>query len=125
MRPVRTRSQRGPGLPANSIKELIALAKAKPGQLHYASSSAGGVTNFAGELFKLMAGVDIVHVTYKGGGPAMTDVMAGHVPILVNTLCRCCRSRSAGRLKVLGVTSAKRASILPDIPTIAETACRL
>ena len=105
-----------PGLPANSVKELIALAKAKPGQLHYASSSAGGVTNFAGELFKLMAGVDIVHVTYKGGGPAMTDVMAGHVPMLVNTLLPVLPLARSGRLKILGVTSAKRTSILPDVP---------
>jgi tripartite-type tricarboxylate transporter receptor subunit TctC len=109
-----------PGLQVNSIKDLIALAKAKPGQLHYASSSAGGVTNFAGELFKLMAGVDIVHVTYKGGGPAMTDVMSGHVPVLVNTLLPVLPLARSGRLKVLGVTSAKRTAILPDVPTIAE-----
>jgi tripartite-type tricarboxylate transporter receptor subunit TctC len=109
-----------PGLQVNSVKELIALAKAKPGQLHYASSSAGGVTNFAGELFKLMAGVDIVHVTYKGGGPAMIDVMSGQVPVLVNTLLPVLPLARSGRLKVLGVTSAKRTSILPDIPTIAE-----
>ena len=109
-----------PGLPVNSIKDLIALAKAKPGQLHYASSSAGGVTNFAGELFKVMAGVDIVHVTYKGGGPAMADVMGGHVPVLVNTLLPVLPLAKAGRLRILGVTTAKRASILPDVPTIAE-----
>ncbi|MEN3355349.1 MAG: hypothetical protein V7640_3507, partial [Betaproteobacteria bacterium] len=109
-----------PGLHVNSVKDLIALAKAKPGQLHYASSSAGGVTNFAGELFKLMAGVDIVHVTYKGGGPAMTDVMSGHVAVLVNTLLAVLPLARSGRLKVLGVTSAKRTAILPDIPTIAE-----
>lgn len=110
-----------PQLPVNSIKDLIALAKAKPGQLNYASSSAGGVTNFAGELFKLMAGVDIVHVTYKGGGPAMADVMAGHVPVLVNTLLPVLPLAKAGRLKILGVTTAKRTPILPDIPAIAET----
>jgi tripartite-type tricarboxylate transporter receptor subunit TctC len=109
-----------PGLQINTVKELIALAKAKPGQLQYASSSAGGVTNFAGELFKLLAGVDIVHVSYKGGGPAMTDVMAGHVPLLVNTLLPVLPHARSGRLKVLGVTSARRASILPDTPTIAE-----
>ncbi|MBI4192818.1 MAG: tripartite tricarboxylate transporter substrate binding protein [Betaproteobacteria bacterium] len=109
-----------PGLQVNSVKELIALAKAKPGQLHYASSSAGGATNFAGELFKLMAGVDIVHVAYKGGGPAMMDVMSGHVPVLVNTLFAVLPHVHSGRLKVLAVSSAKRTSILPDIPTIAE-----
>jgi tripartite-type tricarboxylate transporter receptor subunit TctC len=109
-----------PGLQVNSVKDLIALAKAKPGQLHYASSSAGGVTNFAGELFKLMAGVDIVHVTYKGGGPAMIDVMSGHVPMLVNTLLPVLPLARSGRLKVLAVTSAKRTAILPEVPTIAE-----
>jgi tripartite-type tricarboxylate transporter receptor subunit TctC len=102
------------------VKELIALAKAKPGHLQYASSSAGGVTNFAGELFKLMAGVDIVHVSYKGGGPAITDTMAGHIPLLVNTLLPVLPHARSGRLKVLGVTSASRTSILPDTPTIAE-----
>lgn len=109
-----------PGLQINSVKELITFAKAKPGHLQYASSSAGGVTNFAGELFKLMAGVDIVHVSYKGGAPAMTDVMAGHVPLIVNTLLPVLPHARSGRLKVLGVTSVKRTSVLPDTPTIAE-----
>ena len=109
-----------PGLQMSSLKDLIALAKAKPGHLQYASSSAGGVSNFAGELFKLMAGVDIMHVPYKGGGPAMTAVISGHVPVLVNTLFSALPHVRSGRLKALGVSSAKRASILPDMPTIAE-----
>jgi len=109
-----------PGLQLNSLKELIALSKAKPGQLHYASSSAGGVTNFAGELFNLMAGVKIMHVAYKGGTPAITDVMAGHVPVLVNTLAPVLPHVRSGRLKILGVSTAKRTAILPEVPTIAE-----
>jgi len=109
-----------PGLQLTSLKELVALAKAKPAQLHYASSSAGGVTHFAGELFNLMAGVKIVHVAYKGGTPAITDVMAGHVPVLVNTLSPVLPHVRSGRLKILGVSSAQRTSVLPDVPTIAE-----
>jgi len=110
-----------PGLPVNSLKELIAMAKAKPGALHYASSSAGGMTHFAGELFNLMAGVNIVHVAYKGGAPALTDVMAGHVQLLFNTLGPVLPQIRSGRLRILGVSSAKRTAALPDAPTIAES----
>ena len=110
-----------PGLPVSSLKELIAMAKAKPGALHYASSSIGGVTHFAGELFNLMAGVNIVHVAYKGGAPAITDVMAGHVQLLFNTLGPVLPQIRSGRLKILGVGSAKRTAALPDAPTIAES----
>ena len=109
-----------PGLQLNALKDLIALAKAKPGQLHYASSSAGGVTHFAGELFNLMAGVKIVHVAYKGGTPAITDVIAGHVPVLINTLSPVLPHVRSGRLKILGVSSANRTAVLPEAPTIAE-----
>ncbi len=109
-----------PGLQMNSLKELIALAQAKPGHLNYASSSAGGVTQFAGELFNMMAGVKMVHVAYKGGAPAITDVMAGHVPVLFNTLTPVLPHVRSGRLKILGVGSAKRTAALPDVPTIAE-----
>lgn len=110
-----------PGLPVNSLKELIVMAKAKPGALHYASSSAGGMTHFAGELFNLMAGVNIVHVAYKGGAPALTDVMAGHVQLLFNTLGPVLPQIRSGRLKILGVSSAKRTAALPEVPTIAES----
>ena len=75
-----------PALPVGNIKQLIALAKARPGQLHYASSGIGGVNHFAGELFKIATQTDIVHVPYKGGGQAMVDVMAGHVEVLFNAL---------------------------------------
>ncbi len=109
-----------PGLQMNSLKALIAFAQAKPGHLSYASSSAGGVTQFAGELFNLMAGVKMVHVAYKGGAPAITDVIAGHVPVLINTLAPVLPHVRSGRLKILGVGSAKRTATLPDVPTIAE-----
>ncbi len=104
----------------NTLKELIALAKAKPGQIQYASSSAGGLTHFAGELFNLMAGVKLAIVPYKGGAPAITDVIAGHVPVLINTLPPVLPHVRSGRLKILGVSSAKRTAALPDVPTIAE-----
>jgi tripartite-type tricarboxylate transporter receptor subunit TctC len=105
----------------NSVKQLIALAKAKPGQLHYASSGIGGVNHFSGELFKLATKTDIVHVPYKGGGPAMTDVMAGQVEMQFNALTSALTHIRSGKLKALGVGSLKRSPALPDVPTIAET----
>jgi tripartite-type tricarboxylate transporter receptor subunit TctC len=109
-----------PSVPVNSVKELIALAKAKPGHLHYASSGIGGFNHFGGELFKSMAGIDIVHVPYKGGGPAMIDVMSGQVEILVSTLIQALPHIRNGKLKALGVGAAKRTPTLPDVPTISE-----
>ncbi len=110
-----------PSVPVNSVKELIALAKAKPGHLHYASSGIGGFNHFGGELFKSMAGIDIVHVPYKGGGPAMIDVMSGQVEILVSTLIQALPHIRNGKLKALGVGGAKRTPTLPDVPTISES----
>ncbi len=104
----------------NTLKELVAQAKARPGQIQYASSSAGGLTHFAGELFNLMAGVKLVIVPYKGGTPAITDVIAGHVPVLINTLPPVLPHARSGRLRILGVSSAKRTAALPEAPTIAE-----
>ena len=109
-----------PPSPIQTLKELIALAKARPGQIQYASSSAGGLTHFAGELFNLLAGVKMVIVPYKGGTPAITDVIAGHVPVLINTLPPLLPHVQSGRLKMLGISSAKRTAALPDAPTIAE-----
>jgi len=109
-----------PSLPVNSVKELVALAKSKPGQLHYASSGIGGFNHFGGELFKSMAGIDIVHVPYKGGGPAMIDVMSGQVEILISTLIQALPHIRNGKLKALGVGGLKRTPTLPDVPTIAE-----
>jgi len=110
-----------PSLPVNSMKDLIALAKAKPGQLRYASSGIGGFNHFGGELLKSAAGIDIVHIPYKGGGPAMIDVMSGQVEILVSTLIQALPHIRSGKLKALGVGSAKRTPVLPDVPVIAET----
>jgi len=107
-------------LPVNSVKELIALARAKPGQLRYASSGIGGFNHFGGELFKSMAGIDIVHVPYKGGGPAMIDVISGQVEVLVSTLIQALPHVRSGKLKPLGVGGARRTPALPQVPTIAE-----
>jgi tripartite-type tricarboxylate transporter receptor subunit TctC len=110
-----------PSLPVNSVKQLIALAKARPGQLTYASSGIGGVNHFAGELFKLATKTDIVHVPYKGGGPAMVDVMAGQVEVLFNALVSSLTHIRSGKLKALSVSSLKRSPVLPDVPATAET----
>ena len=109
-----------PGLPIKSIRELIALAKAKPGQLRYASSGIGGFNHFGGELFKSMAGIDMLHVPYKGGGPAMIDVMSGQVEVLLSTLIQALPHIRSGRLKPLGVGGSKRTQALPEVPTISE-----
>lgn len=110
-----------PSLPVKSVKDLIALAKARPGTLLYASSGVGGFPHMNTELFKLMAGVDLVHVPFKGGGPAILDVIAGHTQIIITSLTGVMPHVNSGRLKVLGVGSAKRTASLPDVPTIAES----
>ncbi len=110
-----------PALPVHTVKQLITLAKARPGQLHYASSGIGGVNHFSAELFKLATRTDIVHVPYKGGGPAMVDVMAGQVELQFNALTSALVHIRSGKLKALGVGSLKRSSALPEVPTIAET----
>jgi tripartite-type tricarboxylate transporter receptor subunit TctC len=110
-----------PSVPANNIRELIALARSQPGTLNYASVGTGSPGHIAGELFKLKAGVDIVHVPYKGGGPAVTDTLGGQVQLLFVTLPAAMQYVKAGRLKALAVTSDKRSLAAPDIPTIAES----
>lgn len=109
-----------PALPVKSVKELIALAKSKPGQLRYASSGIGGFNHFGGELFKSMAGVDMLHVPYKGGGPAMIDVISGQVEVLFGTLIQTLPHIRTGKLRPLGVGGARRTPALPEVPTIAE-----
>jgi tripartite-type tricarboxylate transporter receptor subunit TctC len=104
----------------HTLKELIAQAKTKPGQIQYASSSAVGLTHFAGELFNLMASVKMTMVPYKGGAPAITDVIAGHVPVLFNTLTPLLPHARSGRLKILGVSGGQRTAILPEAPTVTE-----
>jgi tripartite-type tricarboxylate transporter receptor subunit TctC len=109
-----------PTLPVDSVKELVALAKQKPGELNYASAGVGSFQHLGGELFKLTAGVNIVHVPYKGGGPAMQDVISGHVKIMFSSLIQTTPFIKSGQLKALGTGGAKRTSVLPDVPTISE-----
>ena len=110
-----------PSLPIKTVRELIAVAKAKPGQLRYASSGIGGFNHFGGELFNTMAGVKLVHIPYKGGGPAMLDVMSGQVEMTFCTLIQALPHMRSGKLKALGVGSARRSPLLPEVPTIAES----
>lgn len=110
-----------PSVPANNVRELIALAKAEPGKLNYASVGTGSPGHIAGELFKLRTGVDIVHVPYKGGGPAVTDTLGGQVQLLFVSLPAALQHVRAGRLKALAVTSDRRSQAAPDVPTIGES----
>jgi len=107
-------------LPVNTVKELLALAKEKPGQLHYVSGGIGSFQHLTGALFKLQSGADIVHVPFKGAAPAMMDVVAGNTEIAIGTIILMLPQIKAGRLKALGVGSTKRLAFLPDVPTIAE-----
>ena len=113
-----------PTLPVRSMKELIALAKAKPGALNFASSGAASPGHLAGELFKSMAKVDLVHVPYKGGGPALIDLIAGHIEIFVAVISTATPQVKAGKARALAVTGPKRAASLPDVPTVAEAALK-
>ena len=111
-----------PSVPAKTVRELIDLAKAKPGQLNFASSGIGTPPHLAGELFKHMAGVDIVHVPYKGGGPALTDVLAGQVGVFFNGISAVLPFVKEGKMRGIAVTCAQRTAVLPDMPTISEAA---
>jgi tripartite-type tricarboxylate transporter receptor subunit TctC len=109
-----------PGVPANSVKELIALAKSRPGQLSYGSSGNGGPSHLGTELFKSMAGVDIRHIPYKGGAPAAIDLISGQIQVLLNTPPVILPHVRAGRIKGLAVASSRRIPAAPDMPTVAE-----
>jgi tripartite-type tricarboxylate transporter receptor subunit TctC len=109
-----------PESPIKSVKDLLAAAKENPGKLNYASAGIGSFQHLGAELFKLMAGVNIVHVPYKGGGPAMQDVIAGHVKIMFSSLVQTTPFIKSGQLRALGTGGAKRNPVLPDVPTIAE-----
>jgi tripartite-type tricarboxylate transporter receptor subunit TctC len=109
-----------PSLPAKSIRELIAVVKARPGQLTFASSGNGAINHLAGELFKLRTGTDIVHVPYKGGGPAAVALLSGEVGMIFGEPASMIGYLKAGKLRALAVTSARRALSLPDLPTVAE-----
>ena len=110
-----------PQFPANSIKELIDMAKAKPGSLNFASSGNGQSTHLSAELFNSMAGIKMVHVPYKGSAPALGDLMSGQVGIMFDTTLSAMPFVKAGKLKALGVTSPQRTPAAPDVPTIAES----
>jgi tripartite-type tricarboxylate transporter receptor subunit TctC len=109
-----------PSVPAKSVPEFIAYAKTSPGKINYASAGTGTATHLTGELFKMMAGVDMVHVPYRGGGPALTDLLAGQVQVMFPTTVSSIGYIRAGRLRALAVTAATRSDALPDIPTVAE-----
>ncbi len=110
-----------PSLPVKNMRELIALAKSKPGQINYGSTGTGGHNHLATELFKRMAGINIVHVPYKGVAPALTDLMGGHTQMVMTSLPSAMGQVQAGRLKALAVGSEKRSSFMPNLPTIAES----
>ena len=109
-----------PSVPVNSVKELIALARAKPGALSYGSSGNGGIQHLAAEMFKGMANVDIVHVPYKGTAPAQTDLMAGQIQMSMLSIVATLSQVRSGKLKALAVSSSSRADAAPEIPTVAE-----
>jgi tripartite-type tricarboxylate transporter receptor subunit TctC len=109
-----------PSLPVNSVRELLAAAKQKPGELRYASAGIGSFQHLGGELFKLMAGVNILHVPFKGGGPAMIDVVGGHNKIMFSSLVQTTPHIKAGKLRALGVGGLQRNPVLPDVPTVDE-----
>jgi tripartite-type tricarboxylate transporter receptor subunit TctC len=110
-----------PALPARNLKELIALAKAKPGQLNFASSGIGSSNQMAGELFKLMAGVNIVHVPYKGNAPALTDTLSGQVEMMFSGVPALLPHLQSGRLRAIAIGSLKRFPAIPDVPTFDES----
>jgi tripartite-type tricarboxylate transporter receptor subunit TctC len=109
-----------PSVPANNLKEFIALAKAKPKALNYASSGPGTPYHMAGELFKLMAGVDVVHVPYKGSDGARTGILGGQVQMMLDAITTMTPNVRAGKLKAMGTTGKTRSAVLPDVPTLAE-----
>ena len=109
-----------PEVPANSVADLISLARKHPGKLNYASSGSGAAAHLAGELFKTMAGVDLVHVPYKGAQPALTDVIAGQVQVMFATSASVIPFIKAGKLRALAVTTAARSASVPELPTVSE-----
>jgi tripartite-type tricarboxylate transporter receptor subunit TctC len=109
-----------PSFPAKFVPELIAYAKANPGKINMASGGVGSAQHVYGELFKMMSGVDMLHVPYRGGGPALADLLAGQVPVMFDTLATSIEHIRAGKLRALAVTSATRSEVLPDVPTVGD-----
>jgi tripartite-type tricarboxylate transporter receptor subunit TctC len=110
-----------PSVPTRNVRELIALAKAKPGQINFASAGNGSGAHLAGELFKSMTETDITHVPYKGTGPALTDLLAGQVQMFFSTMPSAVPHIQAGTVRALAVTGPTRSPVLPDVPTVAES----
>ena len=110
-----------PGFPAKTMKELIDMAKAKPGSIAYASAGNGTLNHLLGEMLKTQAGIDLLHIPYKGAAASVTDVIAGRVPVSVQSMPSAVSFIQAGKLKVLGVANEKRVNALPDVPAVSET----
>jgi tripartite-type tricarboxylate transporter receptor subunit TctC len=109
-----------PSLPINSIPELIAYAKANPGKLNMASSGNGSTIHMSGELFKMLTGINMVHVPYRGGAPALTDLISGQVQVMFDNIPTCAEHVKSGKLRGLAVTSTTRSEVLPDLPLVAD-----
>ena len=109
-----------PSVPAKTVAEFVAYAKQNPGKLNFGSAGTGGTTHLAGEMFRQMAGVDMVHIAYKGAGPALTDLLSGNIQLMFDTLGTALPPVKAGLLRPLAVSSAQRIPDLPDVPTMAE-----
>ena len=110
-----------PALPVRSVADLIALAKAKPGELTFGSSGIGASSHLAGEMLKLKAGIEVTHVPFRGSGPAIAELIAGRISFLIDTLLLFTEHRASGALRAVAVASARKSSLMPDLPTIAET----
>jgi tripartite-type tricarboxylate transporter receptor subunit TctC len=110
-----------PSMPARTVAEFVAYAKQNPGKINFGSAGTGGTIHLAGEMFKQMAGVDMVHVPYKGAGPALTDLLSGNIQVMFDTLSTALPPVKSGLVRPLGVSSAQRSPDLPDVPTIAES----
>src|SRR6186997_3337762 len=109
-----------PDVPVKTIPELIAYAKANPGKLNMASSGNGSTIHMSGELFKMLTGINMVHVPYRGGAPALTDLIGGRVHVMFDNIPTCAEHVKSGKLRGLAVTSTKRSEVLPDLPTVAD-----
>lgn len=114
-----------PSLPVRTVRELIAVAKARPGQINYASGGSGAATHLAGELLKLTAGVDMTHVPYKGAGPATIDLISGQVSWMFGTILPTLPHVNTGKLRAIAVSGKQRAAVLPGLPTVGETLSRI
>ena len=110
-----------PAVPAKTVQEFIDYAKANPGKINWASSGNGTSVHLSGEMFKMMTGVDLLHVPYRGAAPALTDLISGQVQVMFDNMPSSIEHIRAGKLRALGVTTAKRSPALPDVPTVADT----